>query len=993
MITTKIFQHGGSQAFRLRRAFRFEGSEVVIEKHGDEEVLKPVPVPKFHSFVEIARHLAEKFPNAGEFPEPRPRLVKVSAICSGRWRWDVAPLPRAYAERIFIMNHGAAGRVLKAVRELGPLAAYQHLIAENDALIRSPDLDNGRAIVRARSAIHTILIGLWAAEQQHLSGYEKPFAVVALGGTGRGEVTPCSDLDIAFLFDDTLEDNPFLLNLQHQTLHTDEFFLSYGFSFVALPFGLDAVAELAEKQLNAFIDMAPIYDPAGMAPMFRERIRATFDPFEHFLHVRGFWKNHWEAAAAASENLNCFDIKNDSLRLFLGGVWTLAGKDFQHSHDIYAGLPDARDLAAYEFLLRIRSWVHLRRGPGTGPDNLLGLHAQDILGFDDFCSFGDMLGAAAGESACFEFATAVRARLLSARRRVAIFARGVIERELRDGRRVPPEDGIVLKAAGLQHAKTQDCLTPQEKSRAALSMLLTAQHYSVPVDSAELQTTFCNIGDWLVRVPELSALFYETRGSLADTIGYLSQMDGAAERLFPGHGRFEASLDERVMIEQVSLRGAWVREKLRALDFCLAQGNSKLSDANARWNPLDADLRDIVANESALLDADHLAALKLALLTKRLPLTPDDMIARNSLSLPMHERETSGFSGIPLAEYYAPFVSEAGFSQETARITEFLVTHRRTFKQRAETGPNDQQQVADFVNLCGDEPTLRALFVFTCVDHLMGMPSEVVASGVPERQDWWLKASDPARWFNTRELYIKALTTYHPELIPEPTQALLSAGYVPEELEILRDFGADFFGGLYARHARRFGGHLLRLAEDPQIGPKAAILRDGGAVLLGIAATDFRGLAACISGALWHQHVNLRQAHLFCAAKHHLALDFFHLAAGQQSLPADLPRIIEQAIRQNLHICETDEDSLPALDSLPSLDVTPSGNFRLRYETTSDTGGLVYALSFKVFRHLGGSIHCLTANTARGRAYITVLHSLPPGRSLAEARNIIEHWR
>ena len=882
----------------------------------------------------------------------------------------------------------AARRVLAVVREMGPLAAFRHLIEQNDALIKSPELDNGRAIVRARSVIYTALIGSWAAEQQRLSGYDKPFAVVALGGTGRGEVTPCSDLDIAFLFDDTLEGNPFLLDVQRQTLHTDTFLQQHGFTFTPLPFGLDDVPELADKQLNSFLDMAPVYDPNGLEQLFRERIRATYDPFEHFLHVRGFWKKHWEAAAAVSENLNCFDIKNDSLRLFLGGVWTLAGTNFNHSHEVYAGLADPRDVAAYEFLLRIRSWVHLRRGPQ--PANLLGSHPQDVFDFDDFCSFGEMLDPAADDTARFEFATNVRARLLSARRRVAVFARGVIEHELRNGRLVPSDDVIVLTTGGLQHGRPQTGSTPQDKSRAALAMLLVAQRYGVRVDSSELQTTFCNAGDWLVRVPELSALFYETRGSLADTIEYIAQLDGAAERLFPGHGRFEASLDERVMIERTSLRGAWVREKLRALDYCLAQGNAQLASAATGWNPLDADLPEMVAKASALLDADQLAAVKLALVTKRLPLTPDDEIARNSPLLPLHERNASGFSGIPLAEYYRPFVSEAGFSAETVRIAEFLVTHRRTFKLRAESGINDRQQVADLVSLCGDESTLRTLFVFTCMDHLMGVPPEMMAAGTPERQDWWLKESDPARWFNTRELYIKALTTYHPEIVPDPELALRSAGYVAEEQEILRDFGMDFFSGLYGRHARRFGTHLLRLAEDPQAGPKAAMLREGGTVLLGLAARDFRGLAACISGALWQHQINLRQAHLFCAAHHQLALDFFHLAQGTQALPVDLPQLIEHAIRNQLHISDADEALLPPLDARPTLDATPSGNCRLRYETASDAGGLVYALSFKVFRHLGGSIHCLTANTARGRAYITVIHSLPRDCSLAAARAIIE---
>ena len=76
MDTAKIFQHGGSQAVRLPKAYRFEGTEVLIEKHGEEVILKPLPAPKFRSFTEIARHLAEKFPDGGDFPEPPPRPIK-----------------------------------------------------------------------------------------------------------------------------------------------------------------------------------------------------------------------------------------------------------------------------------------------------------------------------------------------------------------------------------------------------------------------------------------------------------------------------------------------------------------------------------------------------------------------------------------------------------------------------------------------------------------------------------------------------------------------------------------------------------------------------------------------------------------------------------------------------------------------------------------------------------------------------------------------------
>ena len=74
-MTAKIFQHGGSQAVRLPKAFRFASKEVLIEKHGDAVVLKPVPLPEWRTFAEIARYLAEKFPDAADFPNlpPRPR--------------------------------------------------------------------------------------------------------------------------------------------------------------------------------------------------------------------------------------------------------------------------------------------------------------------------------------------------------------------------------------------------------------------------------------------------------------------------------------------------------------------------------------------------------------------------------------------------------------------------------------------------------------------------------------------------------------------------------------------------------------------------------------------------------------------------------------------------------------------------------------------------------------------------------------------------------
>ncbi len=861
-------------------------------------------------------------------------------------------------------------RAQNEIRQAGPLVAFQRLIAENDALIRSAELGNGRAIAVARTAIYTGLVGEWAAEQRRVQSYDKPFAVVALGGTGRAEMSPCSDNDFAFLFDDAVEGNSFLYELQRQVLHSDEFERQNGFACQALPFNLDDVAELSGKQLNSFLDMRAVYDPTGLTEVFRERIRATFDPFEHFLHVRGFWKDQWEKAASESERLDRFDIKNDGLRVFLAGIWTIAGRRFVHSHEACQSLDDPRDLQAYEFLMRIRAYAHLRRR-GPRQPSAGGNHPEDVLGFDDFLSFGELLGPEAGERTRLEFANDVRARVLSARRRVALFAKGVIARELKDGRAVSPGSPIVYGVGGLYHTTSRQCQTPEEKSRAALSLLLASQHYGVPIDPSELQTTFRHAGDWLARVPELSALFYEPRGSLADSFAFLSQLDGVEDRLFPGYAEFEGSLDQRVLTERKFPRSALERQKLQALDRYVREGQARLATAVSAPPLADAAQGGLAAVEAAALDADHLAAVKLALKTKRLPLTGDDVAARSDQARPLPERYSSGFSEIPLAEYYAPFASQCDFSAETLRLVEFLVANRRAFKARSETGLNDAGQIDEFARLCQDEPRLRSLFVFTCAD----------------RAEWESELTDPVRWFNTRELYVKTLRRFRPAA--DPTHVLATAGYSPDQLNILRDFGEDFFGGIYRPYAIRFGAHLVRLAEQPdQCGPKAAILRDGTSTILGIAAEDYRGLAATISGALWHQKIDLRQAHLFSATHHRLALDFFHFAPRERPMTLDLTRLVEDAIRQRRFIADADEAGLPRIAGNVSIQEWRNGLHCLRFETAEDASGLVYVLTYKMFRHLRADIFGLRAHAAGGRAYVSVYHRLPPELTLAQAQDL-----
>ena len=75
METAKLFQHGGSQAVRLPKAFRFEGTEVTIERRGRSVVLTPRTASGLKTLGDVARHLKARYPDAGTFPSV-PRLKR-----------------------------------------------------------------------------------------------------------------------------------------------------------------------------------------------------------------------------------------------------------------------------------------------------------------------------------------------------------------------------------------------------------------------------------------------------------------------------------------------------------------------------------------------------------------------------------------------------------------------------------------------------------------------------------------------------------------------------------------------------------------------------------------------------------------------------------------------------------------------------------------------------------------------------------------------------
>lgn len=78
--TAKIFTHGGSQAVRLPKSFRFDGKEVTIRREGDEVILKAKPPERKRpqtkeEWAAFWAHIDSLGDPNEPFPDPPPQSV------------------------------------------------------------------------------------------------------------------------------------------------------------------------------------------------------------------------------------------------------------------------------------------------------------------------------------------------------------------------------------------------------------------------------------------------------------------------------------------------------------------------------------------------------------------------------------------------------------------------------------------------------------------------------------------------------------------------------------------------------------------------------------------------------------------------------------------------------------------------------------------------------------------------------------------------------
>jgi antitoxin VapB len=75
MNTAKLFTHGGSQAVRLPKEFRFEGTEVHVRRVGQEVVLTAVEPPSADALIQALESFDPDVPIQREQPAMQERAA------------------------------------------------------------------------------------------------------------------------------------------------------------------------------------------------------------------------------------------------------------------------------------------------------------------------------------------------------------------------------------------------------------------------------------------------------------------------------------------------------------------------------------------------------------------------------------------------------------------------------------------------------------------------------------------------------------------------------------------------------------------------------------------------------------------------------------------------------------------------------------------------------------------------------------------------------
>jgi len=668
-----------------------------------------------------------------------------------------------------------------------------------------------------------------------------PFVVVALGGYGRGELHPSSDIDLMVIHDGEL--SPYVQRVTQELLYTLwDLGLQIGHSLRSLP---DCVA-IARTDLASRTSMQAARFLAGDRRLFA-RFRRVLEEnvyqrdFEQFLAATLAERDQRYRKYGASPYIGEPNIKESAggLRDMHTAMWLAAAKfgtrTLRELND--KGLITPREQAttdaALTFLWRVRNELHFLAG-----------HKNDVLGRDVQPAIARNFGYEADERSLdverfmreyYLHARAIHrvSRRLIARCQETVTVRGVAERR---NRHQALADGLVFIDGRLHLADRNSAMfaaNPTRLMKVFWHLHRLGCELSVELERA-VEESLDLIDDDFRRSPTVRELFLDicrSWGRVAVTLSEMHEL-GVLGRYLPEFGALTCLVQydvyHKFSADQHSLLAV---EHMEAL----APGQSAESEGAAQV------FSEVEKPELLMLG----------------------MLLHDIGKAKGHGHVKKG---IPLIQ---ALCSRLDLPTADAAIVEFLVAHHLTMSHVAQRRDiDDPKTIADFAAAAGDPQRLRMLYLLTWADM------RAVGPGV----------LTPWQAVILHELYARTMARLTGGRAERPNRAMLADRVVPL---VKHDVSVQAVKGhlammseryLATTSAQRIAEHLrlLQRLEEAPVATELFHHPDLGSSDLVVVTRDLPGLFSLIAGTLAAHGINIISAQISTRADG-IAIDTFQV--------------------------------------------------------------------------------------------------------------------
>ncbi|MGH7388262.1 MAG: [protein-PII] uridylyltransferase [Candidatus Rokuibacteriota bacterium] len=668
-----------------------------------------------------------------------------------------------------------------------------------------------------------------------------PFVVVALGGYGRGELHPSSDIDLMVIHDGEL--GPYVQRVTQELLYTLwDLGLTIGHSLRSLE---DCVA-IARTDLPSRTSMQEARFLAGDRGLFA-RFRKVFREnvyrrdFEQFLEATLLERDQRYRKHGGSPYIGEPNVKESAggLRDMHTAMWLSSAKFGARTlreladRGLITGREQQATDAALTFLWRVRNELHFIAG-----------HKNDVLSRDlqpqvarsfDYENEGDTLAV---ERFMREYYLHARVIHRVSRRLIARCQETLSPRDpaARRDRQQALADGLVF-IDGKLHLAGQDARVFVADPMRLIKVFWHAHRLgcdlSLDLERA-IEESLDRVDDRVRRAPEARDLLLDVCrawGRVAVTLGQMHEL-GLLGRYLPEWGALTCLVQYDVYHKFSADRHSLLAvEHLEAL----APGQSAESEGAAQ----------------VLAEVDRPEVLMLGMLLH---------------DIGKAKGHGHAAKGIPLIQ---ALVARIGLPPEDAGAAEFLVAHHLTMSHIAQRRDiDDPKTIADFAATVGDPQRLRMLYLLTWADM------RAVGPGV----------LTPWQAMMLHELYARTLARLTGGRVERPNRAQLAERLRAEvEDEVPRQAVKGHLAMMSDRYVastnvQRMAEHL-RLLARLETAPAVTELfhhPDLGSSDLVVVTRDQPGLFALIAGTLAGHGVNIVSAQIATRADG-IAIDTFQV--------------------------------------------------------------------------------------------------------------------